>query len=74
MWGYFMFMSNEMTIFMLLKSICMPRVGLLDVERLGLGLSPDGFGGEVVNSARGVGVLIRWWMDTMLAITCRVRM
>jgi hypothetical protein len=66
----FMFMSNEMTIFMLLKSICMPWVGLFDFMRLRLGLSPDGFGGEVVNSTRGVRVLIRWWMDTMLAITC----
>ena len=64
-----MFMSNEMTIFMLLKSICMPWVGLFDFLWLGLGLSPDGFS-EVVNTTRGVGVLIRWRMDTVRSITC----
>jgi len=69
MWGKFMFMSNEMNIFMLLKSICMPWVRSFDLMKLGLGLSPDGFG-EVVDSTRGVRVLIRWWIDTMLAITC----
>jgi hypothetical protein len=66
MWGDFMFMSNEMTIFMLLKSICMPWVGLLDF--VWSGLSPDGFS-EVINPTRSVRVLIRWRVDTMLAIT-----
>jgi hypothetical protein len=64
-----MFMSNEMTIFMLLKSICMPWVGSFDFVSLGLGLNPSGFS-EVVDPTRSVRMLIRWWVDTVLAITC----
>ena len=65
-----MFMSNEMTIFMLCSGICVPWVGLLDFVRL----SPDGFS-EVIDPTRGVRVLIRWRVDTVgLTITSRLGM